>query len=226
MGKVNKAKGNMYDWLTHTWSPGIGCSHQCSYCYVRKYREQPSEFKLDLPFPPLGKGKMIFVGHLCDMWAKDVSRNDIAQVLEHCAHYPNSYIFQSKNPERFETIGLLFPPDTLLGATVETNRQGIVDKLSKAPPIMDRLDSIRRLNEWRKCFITIEPILDFDLDIFTKLIVSVNPAWVNIGADSKSHNLPEPPPEKVRELAFKLTDAGVEVRNKENLLRILDKEQK
>jgi DNA repair photolyase len=222
MGKVNKSKGNMYEWVTHTWSPGIGCSHQCSYCYVRKYREQPSVFKLDLPFPTLGEGKMIFVGHLCDMWAKDVSRDDIAQVLAHCVHYPNSYMFQSKNPERFETIGLLFPSDTLLGATVETNRQDIIDKLSKAPPIMERLNSIRRLNEWRRCFLTIEPILDFDLDIFTKLIVSVNPAWVNIGADSKSHNLPEPPSQKVKELVFKLTDSGIEVRNKENLLRILN----
>lgn len=227
MGKVNKSKGNMYEWVTHTWSPGIGCSHQCSYCYVKKYRDQPLEFKLDLPFPALGKGKkMIFVGHLCDMWAKDVSRNDIAQVLEHCMHYPNGYMFQSKNPERFETVGLLFPPDTLLGATVETNRQGIIDKLSKAPTILERIQSIRRINEWRKCFITIEPILDFDLDIFVKLLVSANPAWVNIGADSKNHDLPEPPPDKVRELAFKLTDAGIEVRNKENLLRILDKEKK
>lgn len=227
MGKVKRSTGNMYEWVSHTWSPGIGCSHQCSYCYVRKYRDQPSVFKLELPFPTLGKDKkMIFVGHLCDMWAKDVSRNDIAQVLEHCTHYPNGYMFQSKNPERFETIGLLFPPDTLLGATVETNRQEIIDKLSKAPTILERIQSIRRINEWRKCFITIEPILDFDLDIFVKLLVSANPAWVNIGADSKSHDLPEPPPEKVRELAFKLTDAGIEVRNKPNLLRILDEKIK
>ena len=67
---------------------------------------------------------------------------------------------------------------------------------------------------------TIEPLLDFDVDILASWIVVINPEFVNIGADSKKHHLPEPSAEKVNDLIRLITEAGMEVREKANLERL------
>ena len=104
MSKLCKSNGNMYEWVTNMWSPIVGCPHQCSYCYVKnEYRDLPETSEIDLPFPNLGEGKVIFVGHLCDMWAETVKDSDILDILAHCMKYPeNQYMFQTKNPEKYE----------------------------------------------------------------------------------------------------------------------------
>jgi hypothetical protein len=68
--------------------------------------------------------------------------------------------------------------------------------------------------------ISIEPILDFDLDEFLPGIKNVSPKFVSIGADSKGHNLPEPPAGKVKELIQEL-QKFTEVKVKDNLKRIM-----
>ncbi|KKK52692.1 hypothetical protein LCGC14_3102340 [marine sediment metagenome] len=45
--------------------------------------------------------------------------------------------------------------------------------------------------------ISIEPITDFNLEFFIKIIKEIKPKFVSIGADSKGHNLPEPSWDKV-----------------------------
>lgn len=69
-------------------------------------------------------------------------------------------------------------------------------KISKAEPPEKRIDVMRQLHH-RKA-ITIEPILNFDAEIFQVLIQEIKPEWVWIGYDSrpKEHYLPEPPLEK------------------------------
>jgi len=222
MSRVNTSKGNMYEWVTHTWSPGSGCPHQCSYCYVLTYKDQPSEFKLDLPFPRLGKSRKIFVGHLCDMWAKGIPPEDIGSILGWCNHFENDYVFQSKNPSRFIDFANDIPRHSTIGTTIETNRQDILDRLSKAPPVDERADAMRLTKDYGfKQFVTIEPIMDFDVAELGKLIIEASPDWVNIGADSKHHNLPEPSKEKVNALIELLTDSRIKILNKDNLQRLL-----
>ena len=67
--------------------------------------------------------------------------------------------------------------------------------------------------------VTIEPIFDFDLDELVDLIILANPEWVNIGADSKGHNLPEPSEEKMKDL-IKALGKSTRVKLKGNLKRI------
>ena len=69
-------------------------------------------------------------------------------------------------------------------------------------------------------FITIEPILDFSVAEFADMIKYANPTFVNIGADSKNHGLPEPTFDKIMQLYEKLISAGIEVRKKVNLERL------
>jgi hypothetical protein len=70
-------------------------------------------------------------------------------------------------------------------------------------------------------FVTIEPILDFDVLEFTRLLVFARPTFVNIGADSKNHHLPEPTRERVMQLVEALTSAGIVIRKKINLERLI-----
>jgi len=167
----------------------------------------------------LGSGKKIFVGSSCDMWAEDVPLDWIYLVLQVCREYDNTYLFQSKNTHRFRPAILgkwEVPEKTMLGTTLETNRDyGI----SKAPPPEERGEFFAKL-DWLPKMVSIEPIMDFDLDIFLKLIGRISPEFVSIGADSKGHNLPEPSPGKVRALIEELKKI-TDVRVKDNLRRLL-----
>ena len=68
--------------------------------------------------------------------------------------------------------------------------------------------------------VTIEPIIDFDLNIIVDWIKRIKPKWVNIGADSKGHKLPEPSKEKIEALIKELKKF-TEVRIKPNLNRLI-----
>ena len=216
---LKKQVGNMYEFVSHMWSPIRGkCSHSCSYCYMKKWGKQPP-LRLDEKDleTNLGEGNFIFVCHTCDMFAKDVPDIWIRQVLNRTCRYKNKYLFQSKNPARFIDYGEAYPHDVLLGTTIETNRD-IVE--SKAPSVPQRAHA---LNELSNCgfstMVTIEPIFDFDLDELLDLIVYASPEWVNIGADSKGHGLPEPSVEKIHSLIEHL-GKYTKVKLKGNLRRI------
>jgi DNA repair photolyase len=44
---LNRAKGNMFDFISHTWNPIKGaCFHDCEYCYMKRC-EKMGEIKPD-----------------------------------------------------------------------------------------------------------------------------------------------------------------------------------
>ncbi len=212
-------KGNMYSFVTHTWNAIKGkCSHECSYCYMKPFALNPirldeTELRCDL-----GTGNFIFVGSGTDMFAEDVPSEWIEKVLEHCRKHPeNRYLFQSKNPNRFRAFNFSLYGNVVLGTTIETNRD---DNISKAPDVNQRAYAMYRLRkDGFETMITIEPILDFDIGVLLNMIKNAKPTWVNIGADSKGHKLPEPSKEKLAEFIEKLsTETDVKLKN--NLSRI------
>ena len=216
---LNKQKGNMYGFVTHTWNPIKGkCPHDCSYCYMKRFPQ--GELRLDEKClkDNLGERNVIFVGSSTDMWAKKVRDNWIRKVLEICRRYPkNTYLFQSKNPIRFKKFIKFYPINCIFGTTAETNR---FIKDTKAPQVFDRLMDIKFMGD---VMITIEPIMDFDLDIFVEWIKKNEPRFVNIGADSKGHNLSEPRYwDKIQQLITELKKF-TKVNLKDNLKRLEDK---
>ena len=224
---LKKSVGNMYDFVSHTWSPVRGkCKHDCSYCYMKKWGELPPMHidEKDL-MTDLGDGKFIFVGHTVDLFADDVPAEWIEKVLWRCNQYPkNKYLFQSKNPARFMEFLDKFPPSVVFGTTIETNRTIYVE--SKAPSYIERAEAIGEISEIVddcETIVTIEPIYAFDCDELVNIIVIAKPTWINIGADSKGHDLPEPSKEEIIELIEAL-DKKMEVRKKNNLKRILGKD--
>jgi hypothetical protein len=158
-------------------------------------------------------GKFVFVGSSTDMWAKEVPYEWIQKVLYHVRYMKAVCLFQSKNPARF--IDYAFPQDTILGTTIESNRY--YPEISKAPAPMERKLALHYLAN--PVIVSIEPILDFDLDVFTQWIKEIKPKFVSIGADSGNNHLPEPPASKIKALIGELQGI-TQVKIKDNLKRI------
>lgn len=221
-----KSKGNMYPWTDYHWNPIKGaCPLSCSYCYTRGPRYTTSKGPISLDKKELktklGNGRMIFVGSKIDLWADDIPEMWDLFILAVCQNYAgNKYLFQTKNPERLYRFKNSFPLQTILGVTLESNRE--YPDISKAPSIADRVYWMKRLREETsfEIMISIEPILDFDLDEFMEMITEIRPAFISIGADSKYHHLPEPSLEKVGELLLALRSV-TELKIKDNLERLL-----
>jgi DNA repair photolyase len=211
----------MYPWVTHTWNPIKGCKHACCYCYVKEletryqYDASPRFVEGELK-TNLGKGKVIFVGSASDMWGEWVDSLNIEQVLERCRRFDNEYVFQSKNPARFLEFVGHFPKKSILGTTIETDRY--IEQVSESPDIPCRVEAMKRLGGNK--FVSIEPILKFDLERLVRMIFQIQPSFVTIGADSKNHYLLEPDGDQIRELLKRL-GKFTEVRAKRNLTRLL-----
>ena len=217
---INQSKGNMYGFVTHTWNPIKGrCSHDCKYCYMKVFPQGELRFDEKELQTDLGRNNFIFVGSSCDMWVNEVTDSLIKMIINHCKKYlENTYLFQSKNPMRFVKLrDELISLNCILGTTMETNRQEILNKISNAPLINERSDAMT-IKGFRK-MITIEPIIDFDVMPFVSEIERTNPEFVNIGADSKNHNLIEPSPFKIQNLIKEL-EKFTKVILKDNLNRL------
>jgi len=169
----------------------------------------------------LGQDNIIFIGSSTDMWAEEVPHEWIKKILGVCNRFPeNKYLFQSKNPQRFLLYPELDSKNIILGTTIETNRD--MSNISKAGSFDARISSMRALlnvHPEASKIITIEPILDFDIDKLVSGIFLACPDWVNIGADSKGHGLSEPYRIKVDMLIEELK-VFTKVKEKKNLYRL------
>lgn len=215
---LNPSKGNMYEFVTHTWNVIKGkCPHDCSYCYMKRWGEQrpvrfdESELKTDL-----GKDNFIFVGSSNDMFSNDMSLKWTQMVIDHCNMFDNKYLLQTKNPAKYLKFDL--DKKFILGCTIESDVMHSC--MGKTPEPFLRARALRDITN--KKFITIEPVLDFNIDYFAGIIHLAKPDWVNIGADSGNNKLPEPPKEKVDEL-IKRIDSKITI--KKNMKRLDSKDK-
>lgn len=111
------------------------------------------------------------------------------------------------------------PLDSIVGTTIETNRS-FYPQMGTAPSPYTRAVYMREISKQRKTMVTIEPIMQFDLMALVELVKYCCPEWVNIGADSQGHNIPEPPADKIEQLIIEL-EKFTEVKIKPNLKRLL-----
>jgi len=203
--KVNKSGGDMYEGTCTTNPMGGKCPHECSYCYVpsvtkinrqlaEKYSGPPKLYE-NILTGSTGKGKRIFVCSMTDLFAEDTVGDhleDIRRILEACReHQQNTYIFQTKSPYRMwiSSDHFAFPRRTHFGTTIETNRLELIEEHSKAPPPMHRASIMPSIKKYVygcgdqkdtrvypiKTFVTIEPIMAFDLDDLVNMIEEAEP---------------------------------------------------
>ncbi len=225
----------MYDWVTHTLSIIQGeCPGKCVYCYVKtgrakdhpSYKGWPRVNEEDMK-ANLGTGNTIFVCHMSDLFMKtrhgEIQSADIIRVLDRLNQFPdNTYVLQSKNPRRIMDFLDRLPPKCIIGTTIETDEVRYIHDFSAAPAPRDRADAMKEIRQWtgHKTFITIEPIIKMRPMVLAEMIVEARPTFVNIGADSKGNNLPEPTWESVQELIKRLKQNNIEIREKTNLDRL------
>jgi protein gp37 len=165
-----------------------------------------------------GTGRRIFAEHCNDLFAAAIPDEFIRRILAHCCRYPeNMYLYHSKNPARYADYLDVMPPDHVLGTTAETNRS--TAGISLAPAPLDRLAAMSGL-AGRK-LVTVEPLLEFDLNPFVAAILQSKPDHVILGADSKFRGLREPTRRDVVALLDALRAAGLDVWEKPNLQRLL-----
>lgn len=208
--------GNMYDFITHSWNTIKGrCLHDCSYCYMKKRNDNlpkvhldSDEFKTDL-----GDGLFIFVGSSIDLFANDIPEDWILLTLDHCYNAnnklfgeKNKYMFQSKNPRRI--IDFLKHPvfqDSVICTTIETNKW-IPKVMNGSPRIEDRVSAMEEIAMLGyKTYVTVEPIMQFDMDEMIECIRRCKPIQVNFGKNTNwKVRIPQPKGEKGKILIKKL----------------------
>lgn len=217
---LNISKGNMYGFVTHTFNTVKGkCEHDCTYCYMKLWggfksiRFDDKETKTNL-----GCDNFIFIGSSNDMFANSIQEEWIIKTLNHLKNFDNSYLFQSKNPEGIKKYYKLLPNKSTICTTIETNRF-YPEWMGKTPKPEVRADAMNNLKKLVK-YVTIEPVLDFDLLELLELIKICDPVQVNIGADSRKHNMSEPSKEKILSLISHL-EQYTKVICKSNLKRII-----
>lgn len=228
---LSTKKGKMYPGIT-TWNPFLGCRYNCTYCkpsfqrtvkrvYYCQGRKCIKCFNFEPHTHPNRLNKSLSSsGTVWPCAHGDVSfanPNFIKQVIRRTKNYSNKkFYWQSKNPVCFKKYLNDFPKDnTILLTTLETNRDRGYRKISQAPLPSKRYKDFENLN-WDRKIVTIEPILDFDPEIFLEWIKSIHPETIWIGYNSKhtSVQLPEPEVKKAKDFIQELKKSGFKVRIK------------
>jgi len=212
----------------HTWNPFVGCCHDCIYCYaVDIAKRQKHRCQSCYEFVPhmhnerlkkqFGADGTVFVCSMGDIaFSTHDQFSDILWVIEHKPKV--TFLIQSKNPLFFaeyeETQGRI-AHNVVLGTTLETDMYKSATPISYAPMPELRYKAMKKIDHPRK-YVTIEPIMEFDIAIMVKWIQKIAPEFVYLGynsKDSKNHHLPEPSSDSTEELIAEL-EKITEVRRK------------
>lgn len=221
-----KSNGKMFNIVTSTWNPITGCLYDCIYCWARDLAvtKLKNSHRYSKGFKPtinenefktrFRKDDLIFVSDMGDMFGDFIPSDWIRRVFDHVRHFPDTdFLFMTKNPKRYLDLLQSIPENAILGVTIETTKDEIVkvDKLSFAPLPSERYEAMKML-EWDRKMVSIEPILDFDLSIFTKWIEDICPFIVYIGYDNYGHKLREPRLKDTLSLVDKLPESALVIK--------------
>jgi hypothetical protein len=174
----------------------------------KKYRDLSSTPRLawqvfNRKFKPLTS---VFVEDMGDLFAPTIPTEWIMSIIDKivCQNMMTQFLFLTKNPARYKELH--FPHyNCILGATIETNRDKGYRRYSRAPLPSARLLEMSLLNHPRK-FVSIEPIMDFDLTGFVSELKAIKPQMVAVGYNNYPEKcfLPEPELQKTQALIDRL----------------------
>ena len=217
-------KENMYQLSAEQWSPFAGCRHGCSYCkpsfqaqakrhkhtcmdcYDFTPHKHPTRLKKSLK--RTGFMQFIFTCSMGDVAFCDTDY--LQQIAARMSELGDrTFLLQSKNPATFNRID--WPKNVVLGMTMETNRDELAKAVAPGAPVPSKRHADFIEVSHNQKMVTIEPVMDFDLDVMVELVTSIDPCMVWLGYDSKKCGLPEPPLSKVQDLYWELGLRGIVV---------------
>lgn len=219
-----------------TWSPLKGCLHNCynGGCWAKiqaekmqkagiaKYLDGFKPAVIPVEFTPKFKeDDFVFVNSMGDMFGEWQSVENINRVLDYIRPFTKTtFLLQTKNPDRFHDINIRMPYGCYYGTTIETNRYYPV-YASITPAASKRYSALLNLpHDGCKRFVSIEPIMDFDLDIMLKWMGKLEPDIVEVGSDNYKCCLAEPSWDKVEALLKGLREICPTVIEKQGLERL------
>lgn len=230
----------MYGDSVYQWNVYKGCKYDCLYCLpsfqkqakrqkhrcMKCYRYEPHIHWERLKkgyrkryFPKETKGdEFIWACSSGDItFAEPIWIKTILKVIEK-EHKDLTFFMQTKNPECFKRYSL--PKNLIIGITLETNKD--TSKVSAAPSPKKRVKDFIEIEHKQKT-VTVEPILEFDMNYLREMIVSIDPERVYVGYNSKpkmcekyenSQYLKEPSLQKTTYLIEDLENMGIKVKKK------------
>jgi uncharacterized Fe-S cluster-containing radical SAM superfamily protein len=220
--------GNMYNDSVRVSNVMVGCEWKCVYCRVsfqaqmkrqlqncklcHAYEPHFHEERLKQSLPKTEGDEFIWLirsGDPCFMKLTDFRK--VLNLMK--KRSDRTFLIQTKDPSFF--YDFIFPNNVILGITLETDIDKDYDKISKAPAPSIRVNDFRVYEHSRKC-VTIEPILQFNMDRMINYIEAINPERIYIGYNSKPKQiqLPEPSLFKTRLLITNLERLGFKVKKK------------
>ena len=215
----------MFSFIDKTWNLFTGCQYNCSYCSARslalnrlshlnKYANgfNPT-FHPTLLLQNFKKGQTIFIAYMGDLSC--AKAYDISLIMDRVREFPDTrFLVCTKNPELFSQKCPSIPDNVYYGTTLETNR---AHSFSLAPSPWARGTALATHQHPLK-FVSIEPLMDFDLPLFQSLLLSINPKIVEIGLDNYGNGLPQPSKTRIKHLYHFCVNAFPQVNLKNNLL--------
>lgn len=145
----------------------------------------------------------------------------VIEVLKIIKLFKNKIFFlQSKNPICFNNYLEYLDDNVLLLTTLETNRDINYEYISKAPLPSKRYNDFLNLQYKRKV-VTIEPIMDFDSDIFLDWLLrlkkqdSLEYVWIGFNSKPNQVSLPEPNYDKVINFIIRLKENNIKIMGKD-----------
>jgi len=216
----------MFPEVSRTWNPVVGCRHNCYYGWARRlaegrlkhlsrYREgfgpKLIEKEFSKTFEP---GEFVFVSSMGDLWGEWVPRSWQRRVLFKILQFPRTtFLLQTKNPASYQKFSS-FPPNVILGITIETDRYPPV-RISRAPAPEERIEVAKELRkEGKRVAVSIEPIILFDFPRLVTELAKIEPEMIWIGYDNYKQRLPEPSLLETRILIRFLRNIGFRVSEK------------
>ena len=216
-------------------NPIGGKCYECTFCYIhgkkgmknrfpnmkKKYNGEfkiyPSVFNINLN----NVSKPMFFCDCIDWLHECMNTSILNRMIRWFKQHPNvEFLSLTRNPKAYHEIMYLLPKNFIFGITIESNCDYI--GLSKAPSQSERIkqalqlrDHLNDLDMNNKIFISIEPIMKFDLLPFLDIIIRIDPTFgVAIGYDNHKHKLDEPTSKETMALRNNLIIKGITVYDK------------
>jgi len=222
---LNKTS-KMFPFITCTWNPiGGPCPSNCCYCWAKALIEKhqmKKYLKAEPYFDEKAKlkakdGDFVFVQDMSDLFAHTVPTMAQFRVMQIIMNHPKiKFLLLTKHVYPYHGFLNLraIPENVVLGVTVETNQMIFqtpshyqsYQQISRAPLPTNRLYWLSFLSQFRHdLFISIEPILDFNLETFVYYLKAIKPKMVCVGYDNYDNKLPEPMLNKTEQLINELS---------------------